>query len=63
MDIRLSNYDGEFIELPNVVHIEVHDKNRFGVNYWCFCKDGKPRLCYRQFRSDKEFNQIEFITG
>ena len=62
MDIRLSNFDGEFIEIPNVVHIEIHDKNRFGVNYWCFFKDGTPRLCYRQFRTDKEFNQIEFIT-
>lgn len=63
MDIRLSNYDGDFIEIPNVVHIEIHDKNRFGVHYCCFVKDGIPRLCYRQFHTDKEFNQIEFITG
>ena len=63
MDLRLSNSNGDFVIIPNVVHIEIHDKNRFGVNYWCFVKDGTPKLCYKQYRIDKEFNQIEFIDG
>lgn len=63
MDLRLSNPDGDFVVIPNVVHIEIHDTNRFGVHYWEFVKDGTPRLAYKQYRTDKEFNQVEFIEG